>query len=53
MPGGPKYAKTVNMAKFIIWQGSHYASATQRSEYARTCFDRVLNIPGILSMPRF
>ena len=41
---GPKYAKIVNMAKFLIWQGSQYESVTQRSEYARTCLDRVLII---------
>ena len=36
---GPKYAKILNMAKFWIWQGSLYASVTQRSEYARICFE--------------
>ena len=41
---GPKYAKIVNMAKFLIWQGSQYESVTQRSEYARICLDRVLII---------
>ena len=29
---GPKDAKILNMAKFWIWQGSQYASVTQRSE---------------------
>ena len=42
----PKYAKILNMAKFWIWQGSQYASVTQRSEYARICFHRVLNMLG-------
>ena len=35
---GPKYAKILSMA------GSQYASVTLRSEYARVCLDRVLNI---------
>ena len=41
---GSKYAKLLNIAKFWIWQGSQYASVTRRSEYARKCLDRVLNI---------
>ena len=41
---GPKYAIILNMAKFWIWQGSQYANVTQRSEYARICLDRVLNV---------
>ena len=43
---GPKYAKILNIEKFWIWQCSHYVSITQRSEYARICLDRVLNILG-------
>ena len=38
---GHKYAKILNMAKFWIWQGSQYASVTQRSnipEYSLTEF---------------
>ena len=34
---GPKYAKILNATNFWIWQGSQYASVTQRSEYARIC----------------
>ena len=41
---GPKHAKFLNMAKYWMLQGSQYANVTQRSEYARICFDRVLNI---------
>ena len=41
---GPKYAIILNMAKFWIWQGSQYANVTQRSEYARICLYRVLNV---------
>ena len=40
----PKYAKILNIAMFLIWQGSQNASFTQNSEYARRCLDRVLNI---------
>ena len=29
----------LNMAKFWIWQGSQYASVTQRYEYVRICLD--------------
>ena len=43
----PKYAK------FWIWQGSQYASVTQRFEYTRICLDRVLNISWVLNMPGF
>ena len=39
-----KYAKILNMVKFWIWQGSQYASVTQRSEYSIICLDWVLNI---------
>ena len=49
----PKYAKILNMAKFWIWWGSQYASVTQRSEYARPCLDRVLNISYVLNMAGF
>ena len=41
---GPKYAKIPNMEKFWISQGSQYASHLQRSEYARICLNRVVNI---------
>ena len=34
----------LNMQNFRIWQGSQYASVTQRSEYARIFIDRVLNL---------
>ena len=30
-----KYAKILNLTKFWIWQGSQYATVSQRSEYAR------------------
>ena len=43
----------VSMAKFWIWQGSQNASVTQRSEYARLCLDRVLNISWVLNTPGF
>ena len=50
----------INMPKFWIWQsseygaqGPQYASVTQRSEYARTCLDRVLNISYILNVSGF
>ena len=48
---GLKYVKILNMAKFWMWQGSQYASVSQRSQYARICLDRVLNISRILNMP--
>ena len=41
------------MAKLWMWQGSHYASVTQCSEYSRICLDRVLNISWVLNMPEF
>ena len=52
----PKYAKILNIAMFLIWQGSQNASFTQNSEYARRCLDRVLNILNmqlhmVLNMP--
>ena len=50
---GPTYAKTLNIAKFLIWQGSKYASVTQRSGYAWKHFDRVQNISWVLNMPEF
>ena len=50
---GPKYARLLNMSKFWIWQGSQYGNVTQRSEYARKCFDRVLNISWVLNMAEF
>ena len=37
----------------IIWQGSQYESVTERSEYARICLERVLNISWALDMPEF
>ena len=50
---GPKYVKLLNMGKLWIWQGSQYASVTQRSEYARICLHKALNIPWVLNMPGF
>ena len=50
---GPKYAKVLNIAKFWIWQGSQYASVTQRSEYFRIYLDRVLKLSWVLNMPGF
>ena len=44
---GPKFAKILNMT------GSEYASVTRRSEYARICLDKVLNISWVLHMPGF
>ena len=41
---GPKYAKILNMDKFWKRQDSQNTSVTQRSEYAKICLDRVLNI---------
>ena len=41
---GTKYAKTLNLTKFWIWQGSQYASVSQHSEYARLFLAWVLNI---------
>ena len=41
---GPKCVKILNMAKFWLWQGSQYASVTQRPEDACICLDRALNI---------
>ena len=43
----------LNMSKFWIWQGSQYASVTQRSEYARIWLDRVLTISLVLNMLEF
>ena len=51
--GGSKYARTLNMVKFWVWQGVQYAYITQSSEYARICRDRVLNISQVLNMSRF
>ena len=42
---GLKFAKILNMAEFSICERS------QRSEYARICLDRVLNISWVLNMP--
>ena len=50
---GPKYAKILNMAKFWIWQGCQYANITQRSEYARICLGKILNVSSVLNMPGF
>ena len=36
--------RVLNMPNFLIWQISEYANVTQRSEYARICLDRVLNV---------
>ena len=41
------------MPKFGKWQGSKYASVTQRSQYAKICIDRVLNISWVLHMSGF
>ena len=49
----PKYAKILNMAKFLIWQGSQYASVTQRSGIAWIRLDRVLNISWTVNMLGF
>ena len=49
----PKYAKILNMFKLRIWQGPQYASVTQRSDYARTCLERSLNISSVLNMTGF
>ena len=46
----PKHAKFLNMAKFWIWQGSQYVNATQRSEYAIICLDRIRNISRVVNM---
>ena len=50
---GPKYATVLNMKKFWMWQGSQYASLTQRSDYVRICLDRVLNIPWLYRIDFF
>ena len=50
---GPKYAKILIMARFWIWQGSQYASVSQRFAYGRICLYRVLNIPWVQNMPGF
>ena len=41
---GMFYTFILNPQKFWIWQGSEYASVTQRSEYVRIRLDKVLNI---------
>ena len=41
------------MPKFWMWQSFHWASATQRSKYARICFGKVLNIFWVQNMPEF
>ena len=41
------------MPKFLIWQGSQYVSATQRSRPARICFYGVLNKSSVLNTPGF
>ena len=50
---GSKYAKILNMEKFLIWQGSQYANVTQRSGYARICLDKALNMSWVLNMLGF
>ena len=45
MPRGRKYAK------LLIMSGLH--SVTQRSEYARICLDKVLNISWVANRPGF
>ena len=42
---GSYICQNFEMGKLWIRQGSRYASVTQRSEYARICLGRVLNIP--------
>ena len=49
----PNYAKIPKTTNFRIWQGSEYASVTQRSEYAKICLDRVLNIILVANMSEF
>ena len=44
---GPKYAEILNMERFPI------STVAQRSESARICLDRVLNISCVLNMPGF
>ena len=49
----PKYTKMQiqNIAKFWMSQGCQQESVLRLSEYARICFDRVLNISWVLNMP--
>ena len=47
---GLKCVKILNMAKFWTWQGSHNARVTQRSEQARICLNRVLDVSPVLNM---
>ena len=49
----PNYAKILKTTNFQIWQGSEYASVTQRSEYAKICLYRVLNIILAPNMSEF
>ena len=42
MPECAYINRLMNMPR--VWQGPQYASVTQRSDYARICLDRVLNI---------
>ena len=42
--------RVLSIPKFRIWEGSQYASVTQRSKYARICLDR-LNIFWVLNIP--
>ena len=51
---GSKYSKILNMAKFLIWQGSQYESVLNIPEYALTEFSilgckytRILNMAGL------
>ena len=46
---GPKYAKILNIAKFLICQGAQYASVTQDSECARI----FLNISEYISCSKY
>ena len=51
---GPKYANILNMAKFWTWQGSQYASVSQRLNMPENALlDRDLNIYRVLIMPVF
>ena len=48
----PKYARVLNVA-FSEYGRVLNMPVTQRSEYARICLDRVLNISWVLNMPGF
>ena len=50
---GLKHVNILDVAMLWIWQCYQYARVTQRSEYVRICFDRVLNISWVLNMAGF